>query len=123
MRPSHLLLCLLLLLIALSNPTQAKTAQSSSPHPPVIGGTWTPIANLSDPHVVEVANFVVSEVGKDNPLDVELTRVIKGETQVVDGIYYQLLIEFKEGGNTKINVAIVWEKDNVKELVSLDLEH
>ena len=80
------LLSLLLLLFTAS-------AITPSPAPkPVLGG-YTPIKNLSDPHVIEVARFAVKEHNRqDKAHMVHLLRVLQGWTQVVAGINYRLIL-------------------------------
>lgn len=61
----------------------------------VLGG-WTPITNLNDPYVREIAEFAVTEYSKiSNGGNLTLQRAIKGWTQVVDGTNYRLLLAAK----------------------------
>ncbi|XP_028755023.1 cysteine proteinase inhibitor 5-like, partial [Neltuma alba] len=56
----------------------------SAPSPEaVVPGGWTPIANIEEPHVTEIANFAVEEYDKRNGVKLKLEKVVKGETQVV----------------------------------------
>ncbi|KAL6207222.1 hypothetical protein ACLB2K_024466 [Fragaria x ananassa] len=48
-------------------------------------GGWSPIKDINDPHVKEIAEFAVSEYNKESGKKLELQRVVKGETQVVAG--------------------------------------
>lgn len=58
-------------------------------------GGWQPIKDLNDPHVREIGEFAVSEHNKEVEHDQKLSlrRVVRGETQVVAGINYHLLLE------------------------------
>ena len=77
-------------------------------------GEWSPIKNLSDPHVAEIGEYAVSEHNKEANSKLALSRVIKGETQVVAGLNYRLVLETKDGGKVESFEAIVleraWEK-------------
>lgn len=94
-----LLLGLLLLLVASS----AKRAA------PLAGG-WQPIKNLNDPHVREIAEFAVAEYNKQSKVDLKLKSVVKGETQVVAGTNYRLVVSVKNGVKAEKYEAVVWEK-------------
>ncbi|XP_054779054.1 cysteine proteinase inhibitor 1-like [Prosopis cineraria] len=78
----------------------------------VIPGGWTPIPNLEDQHVMEIANFAVAEYDKRNGARLKLEKVVKGETQVVAGTNYRLVVATKDGSSsaTKNYEAVVWEK-------------
>lgn len=58
-------------------------------------GAWQPIKDLNDPHVREIGEFAVSEHNKEVEHDQKLSlrRVVRGETQVVAGINFRLLLE------------------------------
>lgn len=75
----------------------------------MVGG-WTPIKNITDPHVTEIANFSVTEYDKQSGAKLTLERVIKGETQVVAGMNYRLVLAAKDESATKNYEAVVWEK-------------
>ncbi|ONK59769.1 uncharacterized protein A4U43_C08F10450 [Asparagus officinalis] len=98
-----LLLLLPLFLAATASATSMKA---------VVGG-WTPIKNLSDPHVIDIANFAVSEYNKQGNSKLELSKVVKGETQVVAGVNYKLDIQAKADDNGAVGYyeAVVWEKE------------
>ncbi|XP_021766659.1 cysteine proteinase inhibitor 1-like [Chenopodium quinoa] len=91
MRTDLQLYCLfsLLLIIVVS-------AAEEIPPPDLPLGGYSPITNLSDPHVIEVAQFAVKE---HNMLDeghkVKLLSILKGWTQVVAGLNYRLIITAK----------------------------
>ncbi|XP_065854961.1 cysteine proteinase inhibitor 5 [Euphorbia lathyris] len=72
-------------------------------------GGWTPIKDLKDPHVAEIAQFAVSEYNNRSKTNLKLQSVVKGETQVVSGANYRLVLAVTGGGIKKYE-AIVWEK-------------
>lgn len=111
----HLLLASLLVLV-LAGLSSASRAE------PLVGG-WRPIKNMSDPHISEVAQFAVSEHNKQTNSKLELSRVIKGQTQVVEGQNYKLIIGAKDGGKDGKYEAVVWEKvwEKFMELTSFKL--
>lgn len=58
-------------------------------------GGWQPVGDLSDPHVVEIAKFALSEFSKQSePVQNKLVyyNMAKGETMVESGVRYQLVI-------------------------------
>ncbi|KAF7846922.1 hypothetical protein BT93_L3589 [Corymbia citriodora subsp. variegata] len=61
---------------------------------------WNPIKNLSDPytHNDEAKTGLVLE------------KVVGGDTQVVSGTGYRLVIEVKDGAKIKNYVALVWDQ-------------
>ncbi|KAF8100877.1 hypothetical protein N665_0214s0037, partial [Sinapis alba] len=73
-----------------------------------IGG-WTPIRDVKDPHIVEIGKFAVSEYDKQNNLGLRFVEVLSGESQVVSGMNYRLIVSVNEG-KTKKYKAVVWEK-------------
>ncbi|PNX81005.1 cysteine proteinase inhibitor 1-like protein [Trifolium pratense] len=76
----------------------------------VLVGGYTPIKDIKDPHVAEIAQFAVTEYGKQSGTKLILVKVIKGETQVVSGTNYRLVLAAKDKSVTKNYEAIVWEK-------------
>ncbi|KAG0455191.1 hypothetical protein HPP92_024150 [Vanilla planifolia] len=96
--------------ILLASTLSASAAETGVRNETIVGG-WTPIKNLSDPHVQEIANFAVEEHNKEGGPPLKLTRVLRGETQVVSGINYRLAIEATDvGGRFGNYEAVVWEK-------------
>ncbi|MED6157105.1 hypothetical protein PIB30_020261 [Stylosanthes scabra] len=87
---------------------------------------WTPIKDLSDPHVEDIAQFAIS-AHNSRPFEpviiLKLQRIIKGETQVVAGTNYRLLLEACSlNGSphpTGIYEAIVLERPEVLQSLSL----
>ncbi|KAK7303382.1 hypothetical protein RJT34_14286 [Clitoria ternatea] len=73
-------------------------------------GGWSPIKDLKDPHVVEIANYAVSEYDKRSGANLKLVKVVKGETQVVAGANYRLVLKVSGGSATDNYEAVVWEK-------------
>lgn len=86
-------------------------------------GGWRPIKNIKDPHVTEIAKFAVEEYNKQSKGSLKLDKVVKGETQVVAGTNYRLVLQAKEGTADNTYQAVVWEKSwlNVRNLTSFNL--
>ncbi|KAG8385839.1 hypothetical protein BUALT_Bualt03G0086900 [Buddleja alternifolia] len=61
-------------------------------------GGWDPIHKLNDPLVVEIAKFAVAEHNKQAKAALEFVTVVKGETELVAGLNYKLIISAKDGG-------------------------
>ncbi|TKY72236.1 Cysteine proteinase inhibitor 5 [Spatholobus suberectus] len=78
--------------------------------PETIPGGWTPIKDVKERHVVEIANYAVSEYDKRSGAKLKLVKVVKGETQVVAGTNYRLVLKAKDGSATMNYEAVVWEK-------------
>ncbi|XP_061344379.1 cysteine proteinase inhibitor 5-like [Gastrolobium bilobum] len=83
-------------------------------------GGWKPIQNIADPHVTEIANYAVTEYDNRSGSKLKLVKVIKGETQVVAGTNYRLVLAAKDESATKHYEAVVWEKvwEHFKNLTS-----
>ncbi|RDY02672.1 Cysteine proteinase inhibitor 5, partial [Mucuna pruriens] len=75
----------------------------------ILGG-WTPIKDIKDRHVAEIASYAVSEYDKRSGAKLKLVKVVKGETQVVAGTNYRLVLKAKDGSATANYEAFVWEK-------------
>ncbi|XVF26181.1 hypothetical protein REPUB_Repub13aG0277000 [Reevesia pubescens] len=86
-------------------------------------GGWTPIQNIKDPHVIEIAEFAVAEYNKRSKTSLKLLKVVEGETQVVSGTNYRLVLKATDGTATKAYQAVVWEKawQNFRNLTSFNL--
>lgn len=108
----YLLLSVLLLLPLLAAADALRTG-------PLVGG-WRPIKDLRDQHVVEIGRFAVSEYNKQWKTQLKFQQVVKGETQVVSGTNYRLVVAAKDGSRTNHYEAVVWEKpwENLKNLAS-----
>lgn len=79
--------CLLLLSLVLVS-YAARRSESA------LGG-WSPIKDVNDSHVAEIANYAVSEYDKRSGAKLTLVKVSKGETQVVAGTNYRLVLKVK----------------------------
>ncbi|PON34352.1 Cystatin [Parasponia andersonii] len=104
---------LLSLLLGLLLPLElAASAARTVPGPgtgPLVGG-WQPIEDLKDPHVREIAEFAVTEYNKQSKLDLKLKSVVKGETQVVAGTNYRLVVSVQNKAVAEKYEALVWER-------------
>ncbi|XP_022721053.1 cysteine proteinase inhibitor 5-like [Durio zibethinus] len=109
---------LILLLSLLFLPIISSDARKDA----LVGG-WTPIKNIKEPHVTEIGEFAVAEYNKQSNTSLELLKVVKGETQVVAGTNYRLVLNATDGAATNAYQAIVWEKawQNFKNLTSFNL--
>ncbi|KAG4990179.1 cysteine proteinase inhibitor 1-like [Glycine soja] len=94
--------CLLLLSLVLVS-YAARRSESA------LGG-WSPIKDVNDSHVTEIANYAVSEYDKRSGAKLTLVKVSKGETQVVAGTNYRLVLKVKNGSTTASYQATVLEK-------------
>ncbi|KAL5728883.1 hypothetical protein ACHQM5_001913 [Ranunculus cassubicifolius] len=83
-------------------------------------GSWTPIKDISDPHIQELGQFAVSEHNKADGTNLRFDRVTKGESQVVSGENYRLVVKAVDGSAANNYEAVVWEKAwaGVKNLTS-----
>ncbi|WCJ30744.1 Cysteine proteinase inhibitor [Euphorbia peplus] len=83
-------------------------------------GRWVPIKDLKDPNVVEIANFAINEHNKKTNTNLKLETIEKGDSQVVSGMNYRLLMVVNEGASKNKYEAVVWEKarTHLKTLVS-----
>ncbi|XP_027332122.1 cysteine proteinase inhibitor 5-like [Abrus precatorius] len=87
-------------------------------------GGWSPIKNINDPHVTEIANFAVTEYVKRSGAKLKLEKVIKGDTQVVAGINYRLVLAANDGSSSNNYEAVVWEKwEHFRNLTSFTPVH
>ncbi|VVA93420.1 unnamed protein product [Arabis nemorensis] len=74
-------------------------------------GGWKPIKDVSDPNVVEIAEFAISEHNKVSKPGLVYEKVVQGKQQVVAGTKYDLVIAAKNGGGRSKNYeAVVWDK-------------
>ena len=92
----------------------------SAARPAVLVGGWRPIENVSDPHVQEIGKFAVTEHNKKATASLKFQSVVSGETQVVAGTNYRLVIAAADGGASNKYEAVVWEKSwmNFRSLTS-----
>ncbi|KAJ6700348.1 CYSTEINE PROTEINASE INHIBITOR 5 [Salix purpurea] len=84
----------------------------------LVGG-WSPIEDLKDKHVVEIAEFAVAEHNKEVKSNLKLESIVKGESQVVSGTNYRLVLAVTGGAYAKYQ-AVVYEKpwEQLKSLTS-----
>ncbi|KAJ0081128.1 hypothetical protein Patl1_09733 [Pistacia atlantica] len=108
--------CPYLLLSVLLLPLMAAAALRPGP---LVGG-WSPIKDPKDQHVVEIGQFAVSEYNSQSKTQLKFQQVVKGETQVVSGTNYRLVLAAKDGTTAKNYEAVVWEKpwEHFKNLTS-----
>lgn len=71
-------------------------------------GGWKPIANPKAPAVVAIAKFAVAEHNKEKKTSLVFVSVVKGETQVVAGTNYRLVITAKDGHVVRTYTAVVF---------------
>ncbi|XP_047943583.1 cysteine proteinase inhibitor 1-like [Salvia hispanica] len=83
-----------ILLAALSLMAVALVPISAASRGHIVGG-WKPIDNPNAPEIVEIAKFAISEYNKQKKTALDLVSVVKGESQVVAGINYRLVISAK----------------------------
>ncbi|PHT30855.1 Cysteine proteinase inhibitor 1 [Capsicum baccatum] len=83
-------------------------------------GGWTPINDLNARDVVAIGQFAVNEHNKEAGTKLEYQSIAKGESQVVAGTNYRLVINAKDGNYARKYLAIVWDKpwEKVKKLTS-----
>ncbi|KAL6992898.1 cytochrome c1 [Sarracenia purpurea var. burkii] len=73
-------------------------------------GGWQPINNLKAPEVQETAQFAVKEHNKQANTKLKFQSVVRGETQVVSGTNYRLILAARDGTVSGDYEAIVWVK-------------
>ncbi|KAF1882014.1 hypothetical protein Lal_00038657 [Lupinus albus] len=85
-------------------------------------GGWAAINDINDTHVKEIADFAVIEHNKQSGDNLKLESIIKGETQVVSGTNYRLVLTASDGSAAKKYVAAVFEKpwEHYRNLTSFD---
>ncbi|XP_062013610.1 probable LRR receptor-like serine/threonine-protein kinase At1g53430 [Rosa rugosa] len=81
-----------------------------------------PIKDINDPHVNEIAEFAVSEYNKKSGKKLKLRSVVKGETQVVAGENYRLVIVVEDNSAAAKYEGVVYERiwEHTRELLSFD---
>ncbi|XP_010256520.1 PREDICTED: cysteine proteinase inhibitor 1-like [Nelumbo nucifera] len=108
MKTQSLLLLPLLVSFPVSNGVSGSDAVSDQ-KPPALGG-WQPIKDVEDPHVQELARFVITQHNKEANTNLKFQKVVRGETQVVAGTKYRLIVAANDGHATNNYEAVVWEK-------------
>ncbi|KAK6774886.1 hypothetical protein RDI58_025887 [Solanum bulbocastanum] len=63
-----------------------------------VAGGWTPLNDVNSPDVVAIGQFAVNEHNKEAGTKLQFQSITKGESQVVAGINYRLVINAKDGG-------------------------
>ncbi|KAL6197243.1 hypothetical protein ACLB2K_032852 [Fragaria x ananassa] len=83
-------------------------------------GAYRPIEDIHNPHVIEIAEFAVSELNKQFQKKLVFQSVVRGEKQVVAGENYKLVITVKDESSSVNYECVVWEKqiDNLEGTVS-----
>nr|GME01933.1 cysteine proteinase inhibitor 1-like [Ipomoea batatas] len=76
---------------------------------PLVGG-WSPISDPKAPQVVEIAKFAVDRHNEEAKANLQFESVIEGQSQVVAGMNYKLVIAAKDGGAGNKYEAVVWDK-------------
>ncbi|KAK9134574.1 hypothetical protein Syun_013904 [Stephania yunnanensis] len=86
-------------------------------------GGWVPI-DVHSPHSIELARFAVNEHNKEAHTHLKFERLVKGESQIVDGVNYRLTISATNGGLIQTYEALVYEGlDHKKVLKSFKVIH
>ncbi|MCD7447615.1 hypothetical protein HAX54_032233 [Datura stramonium] len=80
----------------------------------VIVGGWKRITDVTAPEIVEIGKFAVDEHNKKAKTNLIFQKIIKGESQVVEGINYRLVITAKDGDSPHNYFAEVWDKPGKK---------
>lgn len=75
----------------------------------VVGG-WQPISNLKDPVVQQIGKFAVTIYNKEYKKNLAYQDVIKGETQVVAGKNYRLIITARDDTAVNNYQAIIFDQ-------------
>ncbi|CAN6285524.1 unnamed protein product [Urochloa humidicola] len=90
-------------------PSPLPPASSPPPPSPPPASNWTPVANVNDPTIQQVAQFAVRIYAlSTKELKMQLLSVISGETQPCDGGYnYRLVVTVTGGKKTQYD-AFVW---------------
>ncbi|XP_062017806.1 probable LRR receptor-like serine/threonine-protein kinase At1g53420 isoform X2 [Rosa rugosa] len=80
------------------------------------------IEDINDPHVKDIAEFAVSKYNKKSGKKLELQSVVKGETRVVPGENYRLVIAVKDNSVAAKYEGVVYERfwEHTRELLSFD---
>ncbi|KAL9237035.1 hypothetical protein vseg_011625 [Gypsophila vaccaria] len=99
------LLILLISLLAVTSAAYAALGRRGGS----VGG-YTPIKDLNSAHVQEIAKYAITEYDQKSGASLEYVKIVKGESQVVAGANYRLVITAKDGGVVRNYVAVVYEK-------------
>ncbi|KAB5551539.1 hypothetical protein DKX38_008850 [Salix brachista] len=74
----------------------------------LVGG-WSPIEDLKDKHVVEIAEFAVAEHNKEVKSNLKLESIVKGESQVVSEIAEFAITEHSKQANSNLELDSIVE--------------
>ncbi|KAK9125053.1 hypothetical protein Scep_013899 [Stephania cephalantha] len=85
---------------------EALDGQMTSDIPPT--GGWTPI-DVHSPHSIELARFAVNEHNKQAHTHLKFERLVSGESQMVAGVNYKLIIKAINGELIQTYEARVFE--------------
>ncbi|KAI8524980.1 hypothetical protein RHMOL_Rhmol13G0191900 [Rhododendron molle] len=102
---SIILILTLLVPLVLSDVSAAVGGRKAA----MVGG-WRQIKDLNAPEVQEAAQFAVTEYNKEAGTHLDYQSVVSGETQVVAGTNYRLMIAAKDGAVPGNYEAVVWVK-------------
>jgi cystatin-C len=70
----------------------------------------TPV-DINDPHVIEIANFAVTEYNKENSKNLKFEKVINGVSSTInDETSYRLTLAANDGSSSNNYGAVVIEK-------------
>ncbi|PRQ51121.1 putative Cystatin domain-containing protein [Rosa chinensis] len=86
----HYLVAILALLFPLLTAAVDKSGDSA----PL--GAWTPLKNISDPQVTEIAKYAVKVYNSQNHKNLIFQKVIKGYYQIESGRLYKLDVRVKD---------------------------
>ncbi|XP_055816083.1 cysteine proteinase inhibitor 1 [Solanum dulcamara] len=83
-------------------------------------GGWTPLNDVNAPDVIAIGQFAVDEHNKEAGTKLKFQSIVKGESQVVAGTNYRLVIKAKDGGYVRKYLVVVWDKpwEKFKKLTS-----
>ncbi|KAE8648197.1 hypothetical protein Csa_018520 [Cucumis sativus] len=82
---------------------------------------YTPVQDLDNPHIKELAEWTVAEYNKEGGYQLALSSVVKCESQIVAGVNYRFILTAKDENDNEGNYeAVIWEKvwDQFRKLIS-----
>ncbi|GAU14702.1 hypothetical protein TSUD_203510 [Trifolium subterraneum] len=90
-----------------------------------VPGGWSPIDNIKDPYITEIADYAVTEYDKRSGAKLKFQKVIKGESQVVAGTNYHLTLSATDGSASTNYEAVVYVREwqNFRNLTSFQPSH
>ncbi|OAY68172.1 Cysteine proteinase inhibitor 5 [Ananas comosus] len=76
-----------------------------------VAGGWRRIEDVGEAHVREIGEYAVAEHDRETGAGLAFVRVLRGETQVVAGINYRLVLQTNNNAaGSECYEAVVWEK-------------